>query len=221
MNCQSNKPYDIEIFKLENLIFKISDPFELGKIDLNESKKRYYEYFKINDNVYFEYFKTLEWISYYYFDKCCDWLYIYPYENSPFVSDIYHYLQNNDITYCFPVSKNQNTTITSSQQTISVDDIITADDNYKSIKPIEQLLIVLPVQSGYLLPLQYKQLMENELKDLYPKSFELEFILKKKFWQATPKIPEINYKKILKETAKIKLEAKYDKLNIFKKPFIK
>jgi hypothetical protein len=103
MNCQSNKPYDIEIFKLENLIFKISDPLELGKIDLNESKKRYYEYFKINDNVYFEYFKTLEWISYYYFDKCCDWLYIYPYENSPFVSDIYHYLQNNDITYCFPV----------------------------------------------------------------------------------------------------------------------
>ena len=175
MNCQSNKPYDIEIFRLENLIFKIDDPLELGKIDLNESKKRYYEYFKINDNVYFEYFKTLEWISYYYFDKCCDWLYIYPYDNSPFVSDIYNYLQNNVIIYCFPVSNN----------------------NYKSIKPIEQLLIVLPVQSGYLLPVQYRQLMENELKDLYPKSFELEFILKKKFWQATPKIQEINYKKIL------------------------
>ena len=63
--------------------------------------------------------------------------------------------------------------------------------------------------------------MENELKNLYPKSFELEFILKKKFWQATPKIQEINYKEILKETAKIKLETKYDKLNIFKKPFIK
>jgi hypothetical protein len=63
--------------------------------------------------------------------------------------------------------------------------------------------------------------MENELKNLYPKSFELEFILKKKFWQATPKIPEINYEQILKETEKIKLEAKYDKLNIFKKPFIK
>jgi len=198
MNCQSNKPYDIEIFRLENLIFKIPDPIELGKIDLNESKKRYYEYFKINDNVYFEYFKTLEWISYYYFDKCCDWLHIYPYDNSPFVSDIYNYLQNNNLTYCFPVSNN----------------------NYKSIKPIEQLLIVLPVQSGYLLPIQYKQLMENKLKDLYPTSFELEFILKKKFWQATPKIPNINYKKILIETAKIKLEPKYDKLNIFKKPFI-
>jgi hypothetical protein len=62
--------------------------------------------------------------------------------------------------------------------------------------------------------------MENVLKDLYPTSFELEFILKKKFWQATPKIPNINYKKILIETAKIKLEPKYDKLNIFKKPFI-
>jgi 5'-3' exoribonuclease 1 len=198
MNCQSNKPYDIEIFRLENLIFKIDDPIELGKIDLNESKKRYYEYFKIKDDVYFEYFKTLEWIAYYYFDNCADWLHIYPYENAPFVSDIYNYLQNNVITYCFPVS----------------------NDNYKSIKPIEQLLIVLPVQSGYLLPIQYKQLMVNELKDLYPKSFELEFILKKKFWQTTPKISEINYEKILNETKKIKLDAKYDKLNIFKKPFL-
>jgi 5'-3' exonuclease len=198
MNCQSNKPYDIEIFRLENLIFKIEDPIELGKIDLNESKKRYYEYFKINNDVYFEYFKTLEWIAYYYFDNCADWLHIYPYDNSPFVSDIYNYLQNNVITYCFPVSNN----------------------NYKSIKPIEQLLIVLPVQSGYLLPIQYKQLMVNELKDLYPKSFELEFILKKKFWQATPKISEINYEIILNEARKIKLDTKYDKLNIFKKPFL-
>ena len=151
MNCQSNKPYDIEIFRLENLIFKIDDPIELGKIDLNESKKRYYKYFKIKDDVYFEYFKTLEWISYYYFDNCSDWLHIYPYDNAPFVSDLYNYLQNNTITYYFPVSNN----------------------NYKSIKPIEQLLIVLPVQSGYLLPIQYKQLMVNELKDLYPKTFEL------------------------------------------------
>jgi 5'-3' exonuclease len=199
MNCQSNKPYDIEIFRLENLIFKIDDPIELGKIDLNESKKRYYEYFKINDDVYFEYFKTLEWIAYYYFDNCADWLHIYPYDNAPFVSDIYNYLQNNAITCSYPVSNN----------------------NYKSIKPIEQLLIVLPVQSGYLLPIQYKQLMDNELKVLYPKTFELEFILKKKFWQATPKIIEINYKKILNETSKIKLDVKYNKLNIFKKPFIK
>jgi 5'-3' exonuclease len=198
MNCSSNKPYDIELFRLENLIFKIHDPIELGKIDLNESKKRYYEYFKINDDVYFEYFKTLEWISYYYFDKCADWLHIYPYENAPFVSDIYNYLQNNNITYSYPET----------------------NDNYKSVKPIEQLLIVLPVQSGYLLPVQYKKLMENELKDLYPKYFELEFILKKKFWQAIPKIIDINPKKILNETSKIKLDDKYDKLNMFKKPFI-
>lgn len=198
MNCSSNKPYDIEIFKLENLMFQINDPIQLGKIDLNESKKRYYKYFKINDDVYFEYFKTLEWISYYYFDKCCDWLHMYRYDNAPFVSDIYNYLSNNNIIYSYPQ----------------------INDNYKSIKPIEQLLIVLPVQSGYLLPIQYKKLMENELKDLYPKKFELEFILKKKFWQTTPKIIDINFKKILNETSKIKLENKYNKLNMFKKPFI-
>ena len=198
MNCSSNKPYDIEIFKLENLIFQINDPIQLGKIDLNESKKRYYKYFKINDDVFFEYFKTLEWISYYYFDKCCDWLHMYQYDNAPFVSDIYNYLLNNNIIYSYPQ----------------------INDNYKSIKPLEQLLIVLPVQSGYLLPIQYKKLMENELKDLYPKKFELEFILKKKFWQTTPKIIDINFKKILNETSKIKLENKYNKLNMFKKPFI-
>ena len=198
MNCSSNKPYDIEIFRLENLMFQINDPIQLGKIDLNESKKRYYKYFKINDDIYFEYLKTLEWISYYYFDKCCDWLHMYPYDNAPFVSDIYNYLLNNNITYSYPQINN----------------------NYKSIKPLEQLLIVLPVQSGYLLPIQYKKLMENELKYLYPKSFELELILKKKFWQTTPKIIDINFKKILNETSKIKLENKYNKLNMFKKPFI-
>lgn len=198
MNCSSNKPYDIEIFKLENLMFQINDPIQLGKIDLNESKKRYYKYFKINDDVYFEYFKTLEWISYYYFDKCCDWLYMFRYDNAPFVSDIYDYLSNNNIIYSYPQ----------------------INDNYKSIRPIEQLLIVLPVQSSYLLPIQYRKLMENELKDLYPKKFELEFILKKKFWQTTPKIIDINFKKILNETSKIKLENKYNKLNMFKKPFI-
>jgi 5'-3' exonuclease len=52
MNCSSNKPYDIEIFRLENLMFQINDPIQLGKINLNESKKRYYKYFKINDDVY-------------------------------------------------------------------------------------------------------------------------------------------------------------------------
>lgn len=198
MNCQSNKPYDIEIFQLENLIFKIHDPIQLGKISLNESKQRYYEYFKINYNVYYEYFKTLEWISYYYFDKCADWLYIYPYDNAPFVSDIYTYLQHNMITYNYPISNN----------------------NYKSIKPIEQLLMVLPVQSSYLLPIEYKQLIDNELKDLYPTNFELEFVLKKKFWQTTPKISNINFEKILNEISKIKLNDKYNKLNMFKKPFI-
>ena len=198
MNFSSNKPYDIEIFKLENLMFQINDPIQLGKIDLNDSKKRYYEYFKIHDDVYFEYFKTLEWISYYYFDQCSDWLHMYPYDNAPFVSDIYNYLLNNNITYHYPQ----------------------INDNYKSIKPLEQLLIVLPFQSGYLLPIQYKKLMENELKDLYPKYFELELILKKKFWQTIPKIIDINFKKILNETSRIKLEDKYNKLNMFKKPFI-
>ena len=198
LNYQSNKPYDIELFKLENLMFKIDDPIELGKINLNESKKKYYEYFKINNDIYNEYFKTLEWISYYYFDKCPDWLYAFPYDNAPFVSDIYDYLKSNKIIYTYPIDNN----------------------NYKSIKPIEQLLIVLPIQSSFLLPTQYKKLMENQLKDYYPKYFELEFILKKKFWQGIPKIVDININKVLEETKKIKLDDKYEKLNIFKKPFI-
>jgi hypothetical protein len=179
-------------------MFKIDDPIELGKINLNESKKKYYEYFKINNDIYNEYFKTLEWISYYYFDKCPDWLYAFPYDNAPFVSDIYDYLKSNKIIYTYPIDNN----------------------NYKSIKPIEQLLIVLPIQSSFLLPTQYKKLMENQLKDYYPKYFELEFILKKKFWQGIPKIVDININKVLEETKKIKLDDKYEKLNIFKKPFI-
>ena len=38
-SCKSSDPYDIEISRIENLMFKINDPVELGKGQLCEFRK--------------------------------------------------------------------------------------------------------------------------------------------------------------------------------------
>jgi 5'-3' exoribonuclease 2 len=93
------------------------------------------------------------------------------------------------------------------------------NNNYKSITPLQQLLMVLPVQSSYLLPQSYQQLMFKELKDLYPKDYELDFLFHKKFWQTLPILPIINPFKIIKYTKNIKLNDDEYQRNTFKDNF--
>jgi 5'-3' exonuclease len=206
--CESNNSYDIELYKLENLIFKIPDLFELGKINIKNSIEKYnIHYFHDSneiDNVIIKYIIGLYWVSYYYFLDCCDWLWFYEYHKSPFTSDIYNFILHNEnkinyeISNYYPKKYNNN----------------------NIIKPLEQLFMVLPVASAYLLPLEFKNLMLNDFKEYFPKKIEQDLQFCNKFWQAIPEIKILEHYKITFILNNIKL-SKYDEnKKKFKKPYV-
>lgn len=199
IHCDSNDPYDIEMFRIDNLMFKIDDPIQLGKDTPDLWKFRYYEhYFNSIQNqevmvkqICHHYFEGLLWIAYYYFDKCPSWTWYYPYEHAPFISDMI----SNSKGFDFNSIK---------------------FDLGKPLKPFEQLLAVLPPQSSFLLPLSYKWLMNDSKSPiiyLYPISFELDMLYKGKYWQSIPFLPDIDIEAIQKNTKSIRLPFVDNKRN--------
>ena len=177
--CESSDPYDIEIFKIENLQFKIVDPINLGADNQKEWRKRYYKYYfgcetdesieSFSKKLVKNYLIGIKWVTEYYFDKCPSWDWYFPYEHPPFLSDINLYLKDNimnDIKF----------------------------EEGKALKPFMQLLCVLPQQSNYLLPSKLKNLMTNiksSLAHLYPIDFEQDYLNKHKYWMAIPLLPPL------------------------------
>jgi 5'-3' exonuclease len=187
-----NDPYEKEIFRIENLQFKIKDPIQLGLDNHTEWRIRYYKHYwnieddkieEFSENLVKNYLIGLKWISLYYFDKCPSWDWYYPFDYPPFLSDIYKYY--NKINYNkikFKLGK--------------------------PIKPLLQLLIVLPIQLNYLLPYNFNKITyeNNEIEYLYPYEFEQDFINKKKHWMAIPILPQLNIDLVKKIYLKYKMK---------------
>lgn len=174
-NGNVDDKYELEIFKIENLQFKINDPIKLGSDTYEEYRKRYYKYYyNINEDeiedlcneLVQNYIYGLKWITLYYFDKNPSWNWYYQFDISPFVTDIYKYIKyTNFNTIKFTLGK--------------------------PLKPFIQLLIVLPRQSHYLLPNSLQNYISDILK-IYPTHFHQDMINKKKHWMAIPILPSIN-----------------------------
>jgi 5'-3' exonuclease len=170
--------YEREIFKIENLLFRIDDPIQLGSDSVEEWRKRYYNhYYGVEDgleefveNLVKNYLIGIKWVSLYYFEDCPSWEWYYPLEHPPFISDIYKYFDSfNFNDYKFKKGK--------------------------ALEPVQQLLCVLPPQSSYLLPLKFRKLMTNvnsSLAYLYPIKFEQDFINKTKYWMGIPNLPPLD-----------------------------
>ena len=180
-------PYDIEIFKLQYLMFKIYNPINLG-IDLSDLWKiRWYEnnfHINVHPNemkrfilkICQEYITGIQWIYLYYFDKCPDWHWSYPYHEAPFLTDILILMKEYKISFdiCF--------------------------NEHKPLIPEQQLLCVIPSQLYYLIPKKYQYLMKeisSPLIHYYPIDFKLHMLYKDKLWQTYPIIPLININDIL------------------------
>jgi 5'-3' exonuclease len=192
--CFLNDPYEKEMFKIENLMFKIKDPIKIGIDSLDEYRNRfYYHYFniidndeiiKIKSNMVYNYLEGLKWVTYYYFDKCPCWDYYYKFDVAPFINDIKDY--NNLKNFNFNNIKFKLGT---------------------NINPVEQLLLVLPPQSSYLLPKNIRFLVHNEKSPIYhlfPTDFEQDFINKHKYWMANPLLPNIELNLVRKTYEKYK-----------------
>jgi 5'-3' exonuclease len=189
--CQSTDPFDIEMHKIDNMMFKINDPIELGNGKYNEWRKRFYNHYyhveeeelnEFTNKMVSHYMKGLKWVSIYYFDKCPSWEWFYPYDHAPFLNDMIMTKYNfNKILF----------------------------NKSKPLTAFEQLLTVLPKQSAYLLPKELRKIMLNingSINHLYPEKYELDLIGKKKYWMAIPILPclEINLiKKVFEKYSKL------------------
>lgn len=182
--CHSTDPYDVEMHRIDNIYFKVEDPIKLGKDESEQWKDRYYKYhFHINDdekevyvdNMVREYLKGLKWVTNYYFDKCSSWTWYYPYNNPPFLEDITSFFERN---------KEFN--------------INSVEFEYGSpLKPFNQLLLVLPPQSSYLIPKSLHKIVHNpnsSLAFMYPTKIKQDFIGKHRYWMAQPLLPSFDLK---------------------------
>ena len=173
----SDDPYDKELFKVDNLQFHIEDDIQLGKDKFEDYRKRYYKhYWNVEDdeieefsyNLTYHYLSGLRWVALYYFESCPSWDWYYPYDNAPFVTDIYKHISKiNFNTIEFSLGK--------------------------PVEPIIQLLTVLPRQSSYLLPNIFMiKIPTTHYGCMYPVEFELDFINKNKYYQANPILPPLD-----------------------------
>ena len=86
----------------------------------------------------------------------------------------------------------------------------------KPIKPIEQLLSVLPPQSSYLIPDNCTWLMKSyksPIIHLYPTDYDLDMLYKRKYWECIPILPDLDICSIKSACKNIKLTDRDEKKN--------
>jgi 5'-3' exonuclease len=207
--------YEIELYNYDNnIINNYKDYIDLGnpETNLNDWKYNYYKNYyniKINidnsddkslDDVLENYINGLIWTLYYYYDKCKNYEWFYEYHHGPFISDLNNYIKKNpDIIKHY-------------EKIYSLKGIWFENQ----IKPLQQLLLVLPHESSYLLPLSYRNLMfNNKLLDYFPNKITNlynDYLYKNKAWQNILMLKIIPARKILKLTSYINEEFDRNKL---------
>lgn len=189
-----NDDYEREIHKITNVLFKVDNSIDFS--DNNYRNNYYKHYFDLDDNeieefvqkMVYHYLKGIRWVSYYYFQKIPDWNWYYPYDYAPFISDIYKYISNiNFFTFT------EGTPIT----------------------PLEQLLVILPTQSKFLLPNNFAKLVSNpksSLIHLYPIDIKVDFLYKNKFYEGIPLLPQLEIDLVRYIFKKYKDELTFEEL---------
>jgi len=181
---------------------------EFRKIDYHQKpnrlwKKQYYqEFFGINyDNkkalnqVCFQYMKSWVYTLHYYLDEVPSWGWYYPYHASPLPSDLLNTVRRiKDINTVFKFQTGF------------------------PFKPLDQLMMVLPKKMAkeekFLSP-KFIEVMEK-YPEYYPDHFEMDVLWGQKYIYSEPELPNIDAKKVLGESKKLKLtaeEKRLDKLN--------
>lgn len=204
-NCFSQDPYQIDIWNLENMRNdkEIFDPVKLGVGNEDEWKFRYYEhYFHTIEHqddtikkICEEYMNGINWVTKYYFDRCVNWRWQYPFDNAPFISDLGSFLGS------FLGSNSENKGI--------VDTNIVSDP----IPTMVQLLSVMPPQHSKELPKSYAKLVSGDstIIDMFPLEIEIDTLYKTQQWQCVPKIPYLNVERVIIATRKQKLDKQETK----------
>ena len=190
--CQSSDPFDIEMHRIDNMMFKVKDPVMIGSDNITDWTTRYYKhYYKVEPAemcgpMTKHYMIGLKWVIMYYLNKCPSWDWYYTYDHAPFLTDMVR------------------------DKTI-IDEVFTelVFTEGNPLSPFEQLLTILPKQSSYLLPVPLRKIPNNingSAAHLYPTKFDLDMIGKRKYWMCTPILPKLEINLIRK------IFEKYSKL---------
>lgn len=196
--CLSNDPYDIEIWKMDNIkdVDTSDHPTNIGQCNPLEWKYDYYYYYfrtsnnhsQYIDNVCHQYLKGIIWTIHYYFDKCISYEWQYPYFCAPFISDFYRFLVPNKN------SGNINEDI-NKVKVFPKDTLV--------ITPLVQLLAVIPPQYNNILPSKYTKLMESPdspILDYFPIQVKLDYLHRDVLYKCTPFIPNVNMEEFCQAT---------------------
>ena len=114
----------------------------------------------IND-VCKNYLESFIWTANYYFDDCLSWTWYYKYHFAPSMKDLNNYLSN-------------------------INDLNIIKEDKEPLKSVEQLRLILPKKSFYLIPG-----VEKYPGYYYPKSFKTNYIMKRYNWEGHPILPDI------------------------------
>ena len=184
--------YNKKIWEFENLknLNNSHDPVKLGVGNSEDWKFRYYEHYfytsesenqkELIKELSIMYIEGIKWVSLYYFEKCNDWKWQYPYNHAPFISYLaqvikYYKININDL---FPIQFDK--------------------DKNEPIPMYAQLISVLPPACNNLLPEKYRTLISNtNIKDLFPIKFEIDTLYKTQHWQCDPILPCLDIERIL------------------------
>lgn len=171
-------------------------PIRYKKKNINLGSKNwrdnyYKHYFYINsvnkskefiENLCKIYLEGLQWNIQYYLKGCPSWKWYFPYPAAPSLRELCQYLNNR--IYCKDFGKS------------------------KPYLPIQQLFMVLPKQSSYLLPKSYSDLIHSDCIDIilyYPDNVMLDTSNKLWLHECNPILPIIDDDKIINQLNKINL----------------
>lgn len=130
-----------------------------------------------------EYIKGLVWIYNYYFYMVPSWDWYYPYHFAPFMGDL--------------------ALVSNVQVHFSLN---------RPLRPMEQLLAVLPPHSKKLIPECLQDVFE-EHKEMYPSDFKIDAFQKCMDWQAVPILPFVEISKITKGFSERQALLTYEEAN--------
>jgi len=204
MKTNESDPCKKALFEFENLNLSDINFLKLGQDKPDDYKKRYYKHFfhqsdkKTIHSICDEYLIGLSWVTKYYFEDCPDWKWLYNHHQVPFISDIYEYMKTLKDNI-FPEIK-----------------IV---DNKYLIRPLDQLMMVIPPEISNILPKECQSIFKNfRLNKYFPKDYDFDIFMKNKFWMCYPIIPNPHYDDFINEINKIKFSEESIKLNKNFKP---
>lgn len=139
----------------------------------------------INDNDDLEscclnYLEGLNWTYNYYFKGCKSWNYIYNNRHCPSLNDLISTMNKFNLKNTLKIKES------------------------KPYSHIVQLLAIFPKKSINLIPKDYRKLVNEDLMEFYPESFEIDTYYKRYMWQCEPILPLINFDKINRLVKKVK-----------------